>query len=162
LDICGGEFPYGNGFLNVDVRPMPKVDIVADITERFPFEDGQVDEIFSCGTLEHFYTGTVIQVLKEMCRVLKPGGLITVGVPNGETILADFKEGTMPFEQFNQYIYGSVQADSNPYNVHRSLWTPKRMEDALKQAGFTAVEEQPYDLPFHLPRYMLKVVGVAP
>ena len=67
----------------------------------------------------------------------------------------------MDFQLFNQYVYGSVQADGNPYNVHRSFWDADRMIAAMTQAGFLDVTEQPYDLPFHMPRYMLKVVGIA-
>ncbi|MFA6412079.1 MAG: methyltransferase domain-containing protein [Syntrophales bacterium] len=161
LDICGGEFPYGNGFLNVDIRPLPHVDVVADITKGLHLADNTVDEILSCGTLEHFYIPTVIEVLKEMQRILKPGGKLTVGVPNLKTILGDFSQGEMDFLLFNQYIYGSVQEDGNRYNVHRSLWDADRMVTAMIQAGFVNVREQPYDLPFHIPRYMLKVVGIA-
>jgi len=161
LDICGGEFPYGHGFLNVDVRPMPKVDIVADISKGLDFKDHSIDEILSCGTLEHFYIPTVMKILKEMKRVLKPGGRLTVGVPNLKTILSAFQQGEMDFRLFNQYVYGSVQKDINPYNVHRSLWDPERMINAMIEAGFISVDEQPYDLPFHIPKYMLKVVGIA-
>ena len=161
LDICGGEFPYGNGFLNVDIRPLPKVDIVADITKGLNFADHAVDEILSCGTLEHFYIPTVLEILKEMRRILKPGGKLTVGVPNLKEILSAFQQGEMNFQLFNQYVYGSVQKDINPHNVHRSLWDAERMIDVMIEAGFTNVEEQPYDLPFHVPKYMLKVVGIA-
>jgi predicted SAM-dependent methyltransferase len=161
LDICGGEFPYGHGFLNVDVRPLPNVDIVADITKGLNFADHTVDEIVSCGTLEHFYIPTVLKILKEMWRVLKYGGKLTVGVPNMNAILSAFQQGEMNFQLFNQYIYGSVQKDINPYNVHRSIWDAERMINAMTEAGFTNVEEQPYDLPFHIPKYMLKVVGIA-
>jgi len=161
LDICGGEFPYGNGFLNVDIRPLPQVDIIADITKGLQFANNTVDEILSCGTLEHFYIPTVIDVLKEMRRILKPGGKLTIGVPNLKTILGDFSQGEMDFQLFNQYIYGSVQDDLNPYNVHRSLWDNDRMVAAMTQAGFKDVREHPYDLPFHIPKYMLKVIGIA-
>ncbi|MFH1081607.1 MAG: methyltransferase domain-containing protein [Pseudomonadota bacterium] len=161
LDICGGEFPYGNGFLNVDIRPLPHVDIVADVSKGLQFADHAVDEILSCGTLEHFYIPTVIEILKEMRRILKPGGRLTVGVPNMTAILDAFHRGEMDFQLFNQYIYGSVQEDGNPYNVHRSLWDADRMIQAMSKAGFIRVSEEPYDLPFHMPQYMLKVVGIA-
>ncbi len=161
LDICGGEFPYGNGFLNVDIRALPNVDIIADVSKKLHFADDTVDEILSCGTLEHFYIPMVINILKEMRRILKPGGKLTVGVPNLETILGDFRQGKIDFQLFNQYIYGSVQGDSNPYNVHRSLWDADRMIATMTQAGFVNVTEQPYDLPFHIPRYMMKIVGIA-
>jgi predicted SAM-dependent methyltransferase len=99
--------------------------------------------------------------LKELRRILKPGGKLTVGVPNLKAILSAFQHGEMNFQLFNQYVYGSVQKDVNPYNVHRSIWDAERMINAMTETGFLNVEEQPYDLPFHIPKYMLKVVGIA-
>jgi SAM-dependent methyltransferase len=55
------------GFARADVRALP-------------FRDGSVDLVYSMGTIEHFPEyGVAVQ---EIARVLKPGGLAIVGVPN--------------------------------------------------------------------------------
>jgi ubiquinone/menaquinone biosynthesis C-methylase UbiE/uncharacterized protein YbaR (Trm112 family) len=41
---------------------------------RLPFADGSFDAVFSIGVLQH--TAQPLQALREMCRVLKPGGLL--------------------------------------------------------------------------------------
>lgn len=82
-------------------------------------------------------------------------------VDTAQTILNAFNSGEVDFKLFSQYIYGSVQEDGNPYNVHRSLWNARQMIEAMTRAGFVNVTEQPYDLPFHIPKYMFKVVGIA-
>lgn len=49
--------------------------------DRFPFADAQFDAV-TCGqTLEHF-TGSHLPAMREAFRVLKPGGLLEVDVPN--------------------------------------------------------------------------------
>ena len=45
--MCGGRNPLDpKKYLNVDIVDLPKVDLVFDITKRFPMEDGVIEEIF--------------------------------------------------------------------------------------------------------------------
>ena len=52
---------------------------VADL-RALPFRDASFDAIYSMGTIEHF--DETERAVKEMARVLKPGGRAIVGVPN--------------------------------------------------------------------------------
>ena len=52
---------------------------VADV-RSLPFRDGSFDAIYSMGTIEHFPDSET--ALREMHRVLRPGGRAVVGVPN--------------------------------------------------------------------------------
>jgi len=61
---------FGNGALTAaagDVRALP-------------FPDGCFDVVYSMGTIEHFAESDV--AVREICRVLKPGGRAIIGVPN--------------------------------------------------------------------------------
>jgi len=51
----------------------------ADV-RALPFRDASFDAIYSMGTIEHF--DETEQAVKEMARVLKPGGCAIIGVPN--------------------------------------------------------------------------------
>lgn len=76
----------------------------ADLYERFdglnldesafPYEDNFFDAIYSTHVLEHLRRPQA--VLKEMCRVLKPGGMCYIEVPNHNTVnvpsMNEFKE----------------------------------------------------------------------
>jgi SAM-dependent methyltransferase len=52
---------------------------VGDVRD-LPFADGSFDAIYSMGTIEHF--DETERAVREMARVLKPGGRAIVGVPN--------------------------------------------------------------------------------
>ena len=48
---------------------------------QLPFEEGTFDVVFHQGLLEHFREPNATNLLKENVRVLKPGGLLLVDVP---------------------------------------------------------------------------------
>jgi SAM-dependent methyltransferase len=52
---------------------------IADVRD-LPFLDASFDAVYSMGTIEHF--DETEHAIEEMARVLKPGGLAIVGVPN--------------------------------------------------------------------------------
>lgn len=81
LDIgCGTR--KKDGFVGVDSIAFPGVDVVADLKERWPFEDGSVDEVHASHVIEHF-TGTErVHIVNELYRVMKPGAKATIIVPH--------------------------------------------------------------------------------
>jgi GT2 family glycosyltransferase/ubiquinone/menaquinone biosynthesis C-methylase UbiE len=61
-------------------RQSPESAAVAADVRHMPLPDGFADVCISLGVVEHF-SGGPQQVLAEMCRVLRPGGLLFLTVP---------------------------------------------------------------------------------
>jgi predicted SAM-dependent methyltransferase len=79
---CGLRFHPA--WTNVDfVAADPSV-IAHDLRKGVPFGDEQFDVVYHSHLLEHFPKGDAELFLKECRRVLKPGGLIRVAVPDLE------------------------------------------------------------------------------
>jgi SAM-dependent methyltransferase len=57
----------------------PRQFVVADC-RHIPYATGSFDAVYSMGTIEHFDESDA--AVREICRVLKPGGRAIVGVPN--------------------------------------------------------------------------------
>lgn len=75
---CGHDIR--SGWINLDSSPLAGVDVVYDIESGlFPFDDEQFDEILCQDVLEHV---EYIPVLKEIHRILKKGGKLTIRVPH--------------------------------------------------------------------------------
>jgi SAM-dependent methyltransferase len=81
LDLgCGAKKQAG--FLGVDCRPFHGVDIVADLTQTWPWENGSVDEVFCSHFVEHLKPHHRIHFVNELYRVLKGGGEAVIIVPH--------------------------------------------------------------------------------
>lgn len=92
LDIGGGNNP-NPGAINIDILPLPKVDIVWDLEDTPWKVDGKVfpAESVSIATashvLEHIdpHKGVFIAVMNEIWRVLRPEGQFAFVVPHAES-----------------------------------------------------------------------------
>lgn len=60
--------------VNIDVRPGPAVDLLADGLS-LPFADGTVDAVRAFDFLEHVENNRRIAIIEEIWRVLRDGGV---------------------------------------------------------------------------------------
>ncbi|MFM6223751.1 MAG: glycosyltransferase [Dolichospermum sp.] len=98
---CGVNKP--NGFVGVDLYPGFGVDIVADLSQRFPFEDNSVDEVRAHDIIEHLPDR--IHTMNEIWRILKPGGIVDISVPSTDGRGA-FQDPThVSFWNINSFLY---------------------------------------------------------
>lgn len=66
------------GFRSVDI--CPPADEIADLTLTWPWPDSSVDEVLAFDVFEHLPDKR--HTMNELYRVLKPGGIATIGVPD--------------------------------------------------------------------------------
>ena len=79
IDLGCGEAKR-EGFIGLDNQMAPGVDYVLDLTkDRFPFDDGSVDQVFSSHFLEHIAAPN--HVFQEISRVCKDGAKIEFWTP---------------------------------------------------------------------------------
>ena len=98
---CGINKP--EGFVGVDVYPGSGVDIVANLSRRFPFEDNSVDEIRAHDVIEHIQDR--IHTMNEIWRVCKPGAKVDIRVPSTDGRGA-FQDPThISFWNINSFLY---------------------------------------------------------
>lgn len=106
-----------------------------------PYPDNSVDAIRASHVLEHFPSLQVDGVVQEWARVLKPGGLMQIAVPDfNEIILRHLKGVEQPTEG---YILGG-QVDENDY--HKALFCIGRLTKCLHDAGLTDVKRWVSDI----------------
>jgi len=72
--------------VTVDFVDCGDTDVIADL-HHLPFRDGELDGVVCTGTLEHVEDAS--RVLAEICRVVRPGGVIHIEVPFLQPFHAD-------------------------------------------------------------------------
>jgi predicted SAM-dependent methyltransferase len=82
------------GWVNLDGFPGRGVDCVVDARRQLPFDDESVRGIFAEHFFEHIdYTEEAPGFLQECQRVLIPGGVIRLVVPDAEKYLIGYSSG---------------------------------------------------------------------
>lgn len=75
-----GQFPK-SGYVNVDIDPRARADIFHDLSVvPYPFDTASFSRIEMHHVLEHL--PNPIPVMKELHRLLQPGGALTLSVPH--------------------------------------------------------------------------------
>ena len=106
------------GYLNVDARLEVGPDLVADVTALTGFEDGSAELVYACHVLEHIPRGQVDAALAEWRRVLKPGGLLRISVPDFQKVYKLYHQG-VPLCRLEGMLHGR---QDHPYNVHYAAY----------------------------------------
>lgn len=125
-----------DGWTIVDIESRPEVDIVADVRELGEFADDSVSEIYASHVLEHLPFGGAGDALNEWFRVLAPGGLLRVAVPDLEIIfrLIDMPQvSTRGAFDLTRIVYGG---QLNEHDFHKCGFTIETLSAVLEQAGF--------------------------
>lgn len=87
IELGGGKYPRGGGYVNVDVCPGPGVDVVCDFETLhpggsgcLPFADDSADAVYSSHCFEH--VANLHGLLWETARVGRVGAAVEVRVPH--------------------------------------------------------------------------------
>lgn len=130
------------GFVHVDLGDWPHLDHRHDIRSLPMFHDESVDLIYCCHTFEYFDQEERIAALKEWRRVLSPGGLLRLAVPDFEALIAVYRE-TGQLERILGPLYGRIDI-SGPdgtklWLFHKTTYDFNTLQRVLEQGGFTDV-----------------------
>jgi predicted SAM-dependent methyltransferase len=126
------------GYTNVDLQGTP--DIQADV-RAVPLPDGCAVEVMALHVIEHFYLWEIPELLAEWRRLLKPGGLLVLELPNLEAAARNLLKGLG--DQMAMWpLYGDP-GHRDPLMCHRWGYTPRSIQTVLAANGFQGIEVLP-------------------
>lgn len=130
-------------FKNARIEPNAKF-VQADIL-HMPFPDNYADYVEMHQVIEHFPMYRVINYMKEVYRVMKPGAKLVITCPYFTGLAIDWLQMTQlnfdPKTYFDvaETIFGNQYGDSEG-EVHRCPFTVPFMNYVLNGAGFFSGE----------------------
>jgi predicted SAM-dependent methyltransferase len=128
----GSGLAHLEGWLNVDLRDLPGVDLIMDITETFPF-DG-VDTIYAEHFIEHLTIDHALRFLENAWLALKPGGRLRLSTPNLDWVWSTHYQ---PEATGGNAIAQALRANRAFYGwQHRFLWNRELLAKAIRACGF--------------------------
>src|SRR5579863_8596968 len=121
----------------------PKDVLRHDVKKGLPFADQSVSCIYSSHTFEHFSWAESLAVAKECFRVLRPGGVLRIVVPDLQLIAREYLRDSDPMASHrfvDRLLLSHTVHDSFHRGAHHSqMFDKSSLVALLRQAGF----EQP-------------------
>ncbi|MEK7863928.1 MAG: class I SAM-dependent methyltransferase [Chloroflexota bacterium] len=124
VDISEPTVVQARGAFTCDSGPLRAA--AADV-RALPFRDASFDAVYSMGTIEHF--DETEQAVKEIARVLRPGGCAIVGVPNRHDPFLRPLLATV-LQAVGLYAYG-----------YEKSYSRRALREMLERAGFSVAAE---------------------
>jgi SAM-dependent methyltransferase len=126
------------GFYHIDIMPAPHVDRVANVDQLDFIADNTVELVYACHVLEHFGRWQQQAVLGEWYRILRPGGVLRLAVPDFAACAAIYYEQGL--EDGLSGLIGLIcGGQQNGYDFHMMIYDEPYLTNELRACGFQAV-----------------------
>jgi SAM-dependent methyltransferase len=132
---CGKR--YREDMVNVDIVALPgrkPPDVLADAL-HIPLPEGCADEVMSIHNLEHIDVWQAGDAIDEWRRLLKPGGLLVLEMPDILKCCANMLSGySHSGKDPVQFSYWGIFGDpttKDPFMMHKWGWHPGSLRELL-------------------------------
>ena len=132
---CGPK--YIPGFLHIDVIDGEHIHHQGSICE-LPFAEKSVELIYAAHVLEHFGRWEIQKVLEEWYRVLIPGGVLRIAVPDfAQCVKLYYEQG---LKDGLSGLVGLISGGQrNEYDYHKMIFDEPFLSEAFRLVGFREV-----------------------
>jgi predicted SAM-dependent methyltransferase len=135
VNLGCGHIPL-DGYVNVDMRDLPGVDVIAPVDD-VPFAEGEVKELFSSHLVEHFPEERFTrEVLPYWVSLIEEGGTFRAILPDAGSMLRGFAEGTVTYADLREVLYGGQEYEGD---FHFNMYTVDSLREILEGAGLEDV-----------------------
>ena len=136
------------GWVNIDLY-SEKADLQLDARETFPFSDDSVSIVYSEHFFEHLgYPDEALRFLRNSWRVLTPGGILSMGVPDLEVSVRAYVTGDEDYYQHQRdekppawvsTPMDYLNRDFRQGREHKFAYDYTTLARVLTEAGFVSI-----------------------
>jgi SAM-dependent methyltransferase len=131
------------GWVNSDLKEGPGIDISCDIRGGIPLDDGSFDYIVSIHALPMISYPDLVPVLQELRRLLKPGGVLRLSLPDVRRGIRAFLDGDREYfmvpDEDVRSLGGKFVVHMLWYGYSVTMFTDDFIEELLEKARFSRV-----------------------
>ena len=150
------------GWENIDRAPIPGA-MLCDVRLGLPFRSRSARVVVASHVLEHLHPHTELpKALREIHRILTPGGTVRIAVPDLEVLLRCYMDGDWApvadsQKELDRYVgvgfdqmpaalrlsavaFGNASPNSAAYDGHHAVWDEAAMRWILERAGFIEIQ----------------------
>lgn len=157
INLCGGGLKIP-GYLDVDLNP--RADVVIDLEkELLPFASGSVDVVICISAINYFSRKRGQEIIKDVYRILKSGGIARFGVQDLRTIAQKYIDNDRNFffqklpsgkerfhgetmaDKINSWFYGYQTVNGKKCKYFYDFETLALL---FKEAGFKDIKQKGY------------------
>jgi predicted SAM-dependent methyltransferase len=127
-------------------------DVYWDLRHRLPFADASFERVYCSHVLEHFSYPDLRRVLREVRRVLRPGGEFLITVPDASLYIDAYLGKADPVEllKYRPAVISEQRMDLLNYifymdNHHRFMFDRHNLAHHCRDAGFDACAARSFD-----------------
>jgi SAM-dependent methyltransferase len=140
------------GWINSDREAGPGVDIARDVRHGLPLDDESLDYITSIHALPEIPYGDLEDVLWELRRVLRRGGVLRLGLPDMDRAIEAYRSGDTDYflapDELVRSPGGKMIAQLLWFGRSRTMFTWDFAEELLAKARFREVRRCGYRLTY--------------
>lgn len=146
---CGKR--YIPGFVHVDLDDFPHIDYQHDARSLPMFEDNTAALVYACHVIEYFDRIEVLDVLREWYRMLKPGGVLRLAVPDFAAMVEVYRKyGDLSLIHGPLYGPMVIHTDSGERTIyHRTVYDFETLRSVLESVGFNNVRRYDWRRTIH-------------
>src|SRR5665213_279075 len=138
----GGGLQKIEGYLNIDIDPDMKPDIIHDITKPpIPVEENSAKQILFIHVIEHIDKWHHFNILMDLQRILHPQGVIYIAFPEFEKVAMNWitnHKGNRTY--WEAAIFGR---GGNTYDRHVAAMSSIEVQEMMLEVGFSNIKITP-------------------
>jgi predicted SAM-dependent methyltransferase len=128
----------------LNILPGEGVDYLGDVRDLSAFESESFDAVYASHVLEHLsYNGALVEALRGVWRILRPGGKLLISVPDLDVLCRLFVHEQLTMQDRFQVMRMMFGGQLDAYDFHYVGLNGEFLSSFLGQAGF----KQAYRVP---------------
>lgn len=126
------------GWMVLNALPGPHVDVLGNCKDMSQFADGSCAVVYASHVLEHLgYDKELPDTIREIFRILQPGGQLLLSVPDLDTLCGLILDKTLTPEERYYSMCMLFGGRSSEYDIHYAGLNEEFLRAYLSSCGFT-------------------------